>query len=563
VRRRYSPRVLVSSLNTSVLRIVAPSVADGTLSANEQHVVLQREKIMAKGKTAKGERPGSKSAHGSAKASGASAKAPQATGKSKSTAKGSRTAGARNTSETEADKLLKADHRAVEALFAQFEQSTDSAEKQKLARQACRELIVHADLEETYFYPACREANVEASLLEEAQVEHDTAKVLIAEVLRLPADSPYYDAKVKVLSEYVKHHVGEEESSSDGIFAQARKSGLDMSALGQTLMARKQELMSALQRRAVGPSAPHSLEVGVDFGRTNTEENQAMAQRSNQNQERDEYGRFANDDDRYSRGTNGGQNRGGNGNGRGQSSGGRDRDEYGRFESNDDRRGYSGSGRYDDDRSRTSSRGQERDDYGRFGSDDDRGSRYRSSSGPDRDESGRFTSDDDDRSGRRSSGSGRDRDDDDDRGSRGRSAAGRERDDQGRFTSDDDDRGRRSSGGSRDDDDRGSRGRSSPGGRERDESGRFASDDDRRSGGGGRSSERGRGDDEGRGWFGDSRGHAEAARRGWEHRDGGDNEGSRSSRSSGNDGDDNRGWYGDSRGHSEAARRGWQNRGDR
>jgi len=139
--------------------------------------------------------------------------------------------------------LLKADHRTVEELFEQFEGASGSAKKQKIALQICMELTVHAKIEEEIFYPAC-EGKVEEDLLKEAYVEHDGAKVLIAEIEAGAPGDEFYDAKVKVLSEQIEHHVGEEEARMEGMFSQARKAGLDMDALGDQLRARKEELIA-------------------------------------------------------------------------------------------------------------------------------------------------------------------------------------------------------------------------------------------------------------------------------------------------------------------------------
>ena len=140
--------------------------------------------------------------------------------------------------------LLKEDHRTVEELFAQFEKASGEGRKQKLARQICLELSVHAKIEEEIFYPAC-EGKVEEDLIKEAYVEHDGAKVLIAEIEAGDGQSDeYFDAKVKVLQEQIEHHVEEEEKRMEGMFAQARKAGLDMDALGEQLAARKQELVA-------------------------------------------------------------------------------------------------------------------------------------------------------------------------------------------------------------------------------------------------------------------------------------------------------------------------------
>jgi hemerythrin superfamily protein len=147
-----------------------------------------------------------------------------------------------DTKSQDAVQLLKADHRAVEELFEKFEKASADTRKQALAEEICLELSVHAQIEEEIFYPAC-EGKVEEDLLKESYVEHDGAKVLIAEILSGgPKADEYYDAKVKVLSEEIEHHVEEEEKRMDGLFAQAKKAGLDMDALGEQLAARKAEL---------------------------------------------------------------------------------------------------------------------------------------------------------------------------------------------------------------------------------------------------------------------------------------------------------------------------------
>ena len=106
--------------------------------------------------------------------------------------------------------LLKADHRAVEELFEKFEKASGSERKRKLAEEICLELSVHAEIEEEIFYPAC-EGKVDDDLLKESYVEHDGAKVLIAEIMNGGPSDEYYDAKVKVLQEEIEHHVEEEE----------------------------------------------------------------------------------------------------------------------------------------------------------------------------------------------------------------------------------------------------------------------------------------------------------------------------------------------------------------
>ena len=133
-----------------------------------------------------------------------------------------------DTQQQDAIALLKQDHRTVEELFAQFEKASGDGRKEKIAQQICLELSVHAIIEEEIFYPAC-EGKVEEDLLKEAYVEHDGAKVLIAEIESGSEQSDeYFDAKVKVLQEQIEHHVEEEEKRMEGLFSQARKAGLDM-----------------------------------------------------------------------------------------------------------------------------------------------------------------------------------------------------------------------------------------------------------------------------------------------------------------------------------------------
>ena len=139
--------------------------------------------------------------------------------------------------------LLKADHDQVEDLFKQDEKASGDGRKEKLAKQLCRELTIHTTIEEEIFYPAC-EGKVDEDLLKEAYVEHDAAKVLIAEIEAGEPSDEFYDAKVKVLQEEIEHHIEEEEKRVEGLFSQARKAGLDMDALGEQLESRKTELLA-------------------------------------------------------------------------------------------------------------------------------------------------------------------------------------------------------------------------------------------------------------------------------------------------------------------------------
>ena len=137
--------------------------------------------------------------------------------------------------------LLKEDHREVKKLFKDFEEAKGDGRKQKLAHQICLELSVHSEIEETIFYPAC-EGTVEEEELKEGYVEHDAAKLMIAEIVANEAgDDDFFDTKVKVLQEEIEHHI-EEEEGPGGIFAQARKGKLDLDALGEQMAAKKEEL---------------------------------------------------------------------------------------------------------------------------------------------------------------------------------------------------------------------------------------------------------------------------------------------------------------------------------
>jgi hemerythrin superfamily protein len=143
---------------------------------------------------------------------------------------------------TDAIALLKADHRQVEEWFSQFEKATKSR-KQQLARHICDALTVHTAIEEEIFYPSFLDATEDRDTHHEAVVEHAGAKKLIAEIQGMSAGDDYFDAKVTVLSEMIKHHVKEEEQPG-GMFAEAKKSKMDLDALGEELMARKKELQA-------------------------------------------------------------------------------------------------------------------------------------------------------------------------------------------------------------------------------------------------------------------------------------------------------------------------------
>ena len=154
--------------------------------------------------------------------------------------------------------LLKADHRQVEEWFEQFEATRSSARKGTLAGEICQALKVHTEIEEEIFYPLFLEATGEVSTHHEAEVEHNGAKRLIQEIESGGAEDDYFEAKVKVLSEMIKHHVNEEEKR-DGMFAKARQSKMDLTAIGVRLAARKAELMGT-RPAGRGTAADNSAE---------------------------------------------------------------------------------------------------------------------------------------------------------------------------------------------------------------------------------------------------------------------------------------------------------------
>jgi hemerythrin superfamily protein len=151
--------------------------------------------------------------------------------------------------------LLKNDHREVEELFEQFEKAKGDGRKEKLALQICKELTIHTMLEEEIFYPAC-EGKVEEDLLKESFVEHDAAKVLIAEIEAGEPSDDFFDSKVKVLKEEIEHHVEEEERPKKGLFAQAREADLDMKVIGDQLARRKAQLQEEI--KSTGLPAPET-----------------------------------------------------------------------------------------------------------------------------------------------------------------------------------------------------------------------------------------------------------------------------------------------------------------
>ena len=143
----------------------------------------------------------------------------------------------------EATALLRADHKLVSDLFFEFEKTRATSKKKKLVDQICTALTVHAQVEEEIFYPAVKHALLDKELVPEATIEHATLKALIGQIEGVEPDGEMYDARVKVLSEYVKHHVKEEQNE---MFPKAKSAKLDLVEVGARIAARKAELLAAL-----------------------------------------------------------------------------------------------------------------------------------------------------------------------------------------------------------------------------------------------------------------------------------------------------------------------------
>ncbi len=367
---------------------------------------------------------------------------------------------------------LSADYEETKRLFEEYEKTERLTRKSKIVEQICSSFIVHATLEEEILYPACREL-VDDQKIDEAQVENDSAKTLVNELIQGSPRDPFFDSKVKVLAEQFKAHIEHERNWTEGLFVTSTTDAANAQSLAEKLRSRRKELISLAQ----AGSLPRVKLVALSHLAAIEDHKEEL------------MGQVYRDDREQSR-------------------------------------------NYDDDRRRSYSRG-ENEDY-----------RSRSRNTPERDEQGRFMSEEE---SRRSRGRGYGEDDD-----RGR-----------RYASDED---RRSSRGrSEEDDDRSYRSRGGQSTPPRDDQGRFMSEDERRYG----SSQSRQSDDDYRhsreghgGWFGDPRGHSEASRRGWDHREGQsgygrDNDERRYSESSGRG---HGGWFGDPEGHAQAARRGWDER---
>jgi hypothetical protein len=157
--------------------------------------------------------------------------------------------------------LLKADHRTVEELFKKFEAAKNDDKKLQLAQEICTELKIHAMIEDEIFYPTFR-GTIEDGILDEAYVERDGAKVLINDIIANGADDQFFEAKVTVLGEEIKHHVKEEEQGKDGMFAQCRETDVDLKELRDRLIERKQELIELAKSQGMPPALLGAVNLG-------------------------------------------------------------------------------------------------------------------------------------------------------------------------------------------------------------------------------------------------------------------------------------------------------------
>lgn len=138
--------------------------------------------------------------------------------------------------------ILKADHQAIHEMFGEYENRIGNSQKKALLTDICTALSIHVQIEEELFYPAVKSALKDSLLVPEASVEHEGIKRLMVEIEALEPDDEMFDAEVKVLSEYVKHHVKEEQNE---MFPQAQEAGIEMKELGERMASRKIKLLAA------------------------------------------------------------------------------------------------------------------------------------------------------------------------------------------------------------------------------------------------------------------------------------------------------------------------------
>jgi hypothetical protein len=341
--------------------------------------------MMARTDSAPGEQPGQTPSAAQATPTAATGSDKTAPATAATAAAGTSGAGAPAAAQSPVD-LLKRDHRAVEKMFDTFA-TADEAAKVDLVRSICSALCIHTLIEEEIYYPACRAAGVDPDSMDEAQVEHDSAKLLITDLMEADGD-PMRDAKVQVLAEQIRHHVREEEEPKEGIFARAGAAGVHTAELAARLTRRKAEL----ERRP--PGLPRPVSIKFWQGANSNPRKETEMARYDDEADRRSNGRYE-DDRRYSS--------------RSQAAADRPRDDYGRFmsEDDDDRRGGYRSRGSDDGRgwygdpeghSRASRMGWDHRGGGRYDDDDDRRYSSRSQAAADRprDDYGRFMSEDDD-----------------------------------------------------------------------------------------------------------------------------------------------------------------------
>ena len=160
---------------------------------------------------------------------------------------------------TDAIMLLRADHDEVKDLFDKFEEAGNSDTKRRIAEKICTELKIHSLIEEEIFYPSLR-GKIEETTLNEAFVEHDGAKVLVNDIMAGDPDDDFYEAKVKVLGEQIEHHIEEEEQPKEGMFAKCRDSDVDLKALLEPMLARKEELKQLAETQGLPPAEMNEVE---------------------------------------------------------------------------------------------------------------------------------------------------------------------------------------------------------------------------------------------------------------------------------------------------------------
>lgn len=158
--------------------------------------------------------------------------------------------------------LLKDQHRTVEDLFDQFQKAKGDDRKATLAQQICTELKIHTMIEEEMFYPAF-EGKIDGDTLDEARVEHDAAKLLVNDIDAGSPGDEFFDAKVNVLCEEIRHHVREEEKRSDGMFAQCRRTDVDLLALRDRMMERTRELQQMAKSQGLPPAQPSAVNLAI------------------------------------------------------------------------------------------------------------------------------------------------------------------------------------------------------------------------------------------------------------------------------------------------------------